>query len=200
MMLADKYWRALPATARAALLMVIGCILFSITGGLIKLLGQRLDSLQIAFFRSLFGFLAILPLVLRNKGAHAFRTTHPYGHFLRGAVGVAAMVAGFYATTRLPLTDSTAISFTAPLFMILTAVFLLGEKVRWRRGLATLAGFMGVLVIVRPDSGALDEAAIIGLLGARQPRSKCSVPEPARPAGGICGPGAAPVPQRDNQR
>ena len=114
----DRHWRALPVAVRAALLMVIACILFSITGGLIKLLGQRLDSLQIAFFRSLFGFLVILPLVLRNKGHHAFRTTHPYGHFLRGAVGVAAMVAGFYATTRLALIDSTAISFTAPLFMI----------------------------------------------------------------------------------
>jgi drug/metabolite transporter (DMT)-like permease len=118
------------------------------------------------FFRSLFGFLVILPLVLSGKGHHAFRTTHPDGHFLRGAVGVAATVAGFYATTRLPLTDSTAISFTAPLFMILTAIFVLGEKVRWRRGLATIAGFIGVLVIVRPDSGALDEAAMIGLLGA----------------------------------
>jgi drug/metabolite transporter (DMT)-like permease len=72
------------------------------------------------------------------------------------------MVAGFYATTRLPLTDSTAISFTAPLFMILTAIFLLGETVRWRRGLATLAGIIGVLVMVRPDSGTLDVAAAVG--------------------------------------
>jgi drug/metabolite transporter (DMT)-like permease len=76
------------------------------------------------------------------------------------------MVAGFYATTRLPLTDSTAISFTAPLFMILTAIFLLGETVRWRRGLATLAGFIGVLVMVRPDSGTLDLAAAVGLFAA----------------------------------
>jgi drug/metabolite transporter (DMT)-like permease len=76
------------------------------------------------------------------------------------------MVAGFYATTRLPLTDSTAISFAAPLFMILTAIFLLGETVRWRRGLATLAGFVGVLVMVRPDRGALEPAALVGLLGA----------------------------------
>ena len=105
MKLGDRYWSALPIALRAALLMVIACILFSITGGLIKFLGQRLDSLQIAFFRSLFSFIAILRLVLRNKGHHAFRTTHPYGHFLRGAVGVAAMVAGLYATTRLPLTD-----------------------------------------------------------------------------------------------
>ena len=76
------------------------------------------------------------------------------------------MVTGFYTTTRLPLTDSTAISFTAPLFMIVTAIFLLGEKVRWRRGLATAAGFVGVIVMVRPDSGALDIAALVGLLGA----------------------------------
>ena len=166
MRLARGGWERLPLAVRAALLMVTGCLLFSVMGALVKLLGQRLDSFQIAFFRCFFGFLAILPLVLSKKGHHAFRTTHFYGHFLRGAVGVAAMVGGFYATTRLPLTDSTAISFTAPLFMILAAIFLLGEKVRWRRGLATVAGFIGVLVMVRPDSGTLDAAAMVGLFAA----------------------------------
>jgi drug/metabolite transporter (DMT)-like permease len=166
MRLARSGWEGLPLAVRAALLMVTGCLLFSIMGALVKLLGQRLDSFQIAFFRCFFGFLAILPFVLRKKGHHAFRTTHFYGHFLRGAVGVAAMVAGFYAVTRLALTDSTAISFTAPLFMILTAIFMLGEKVRWRRGLATVAGFIGVLVMVRPDSGTLDVAAMVGLFAA----------------------------------
>jgi drug/metabolite transporter (DMT)-like permease len=159
-------WQRLPRPVRAAVLMVTGCLLFSVMGALVKLLGQRLDSFQIAFFRCFFGFLAVLPFVLPKKGHHAFRTIHHYGHFIRGAVGVGAMVAGFYATTRLPLTDSTAISFTAPLFMILTAIFLLGEKVRWRRGLATIVGFIGVLVMVRPDSGTLDIAAVVGLFGA----------------------------------
>jgi len=135
-------------------------------GALLKLCGQRLDSSQIAFFRCFFGFIAFLPFVLLKKGRRAFRTTHFYGHFLRAATGVAAIIAGFCATTRLPLTDSTAISFTAPLFMILTAIFLLGEKVRWRRGLATVAGFIGVLVMVRPDSGTLDVAAMVGLFAA----------------------------------
>jgi drug/metabolite transporter (DMT)-like permease len=157
---------ALPLSVRAVLLMVTGCLLFSIMGALVKLLGQRLDSFQIAFFRCFFGFIAFLPFVLLKKGRRAFRTTHFYGHFLRAAIGVAAIIAGFYATTRLPLTDSTAISFTAPLFMILTSIFLLGEKVRWRRGLATVAGFIGVLVMVRPDSGTLDVAAMVGLFAA----------------------------------
>src|SRR5437762_8317433 len=108
MRLVRSSWQALPPAVRAALLMVTGCFLFSIMGALVKLLGQRLDSFQIAFFRCLFGFAAILPFVLPKKGHQAFRTTHHYGHFLRGAIGVGAMVAGFYATTRLPLTDSTA--------------------------------------------------------------------------------------------
>ncbi len=164
--LARTSWEALPLSVRAVLLMVTGCLLFSIMGALVKLLGQRLDSFQIAFFRCFFGFIAFLPFVLLKKGRRAFRTTHFYGHFLRAAIGVAAIIAGFYATTRLPLTDSTAISFTAPLFMILTAIFLLGEKVRWRRGLATVAGFIGVLVMVRPDSGTLDVAAMVGLFAA----------------------------------
>jgi drug/metabolite transporter (DMT)-like permease len=165
-MLAGSGWKALPLAVRAVLLMVTGCLLFSIMGALVKLLGQRLGSAQIAFFRCFFGFIATLPFVLFKPGRHAFRTTHFCSHFLRGAVGVAGLVAGFYATTRLPLTDSTAISFTAPLFMILTAIFLLGEKVRWRRGFATVAGFIGVLVMVRPDGGTLDVAAVVGLFAA----------------------------------
>src|SRR5260370_10531001 len=131
-------------------------------GALVKLLGQGVDSFQIAFFRCFFGFIAFLPFVLLKKGRRAFRTTHFYSHFPRAAIGVAAIIAGFYATTRLPLTDSTAISFTAPLFMILTAIFLLGEKVRWRRGLAPLAGVIRVLGMVPPDCGALVLAPMRG--------------------------------------
>jgi drug/metabolite transporter (DMT)-like permease len=50
--------------------------------------------------------------------------------------------------------------------MILTAIFVLGERVRWRRGLATMAGFIGVLIMVRPDRGAIDAAAAVALLSA----------------------------------
>jgi drug/metabolite transporter (DMT)-like permease len=61
MRLALGGWKRLPLAVRAALLMVTGCLLFSVMGALVKLLGQRLDSFQIAFFRCFFGFLAILP-------------------------------------------------------------------------------------------------------------------------------------------
>jgi len=85
-----RSWRALPLSVRAVLLMVTGSLLFSVMGALVKLLGQQIDSFQIAFFRCFFGFIAILPFVLLKPGRHAFRTTYFYGHFLRGALGVAA--------------------------------------------------------------------------------------------------------------
>jgi drug/metabolite transporter (DMT)-like permease len=159
-------WRALPGTVRGAALMLVGCLLFSLMGAIVKLLGRRLDSGEVAFFRCLFGFAATLPFLWRARGRHAFRTTHPLGHFLRGVLSVASMIAGFYATTQLPLTTSTAISFTSPMFMIPVAIVLLGESVRWRRGLATFVGFLGVLVMVRPDRAIFDGAVLVGLLAA----------------------------------
>jgi drug/metabolite transporter (DMT)-like permease len=71
-MRARSGWEALPLAGRAVLLMVTGCLLFSIMGALVKLLGQRLGSSQIAFFRCFFGFIAILPFFLLTPGRHAF--------------------------------------------------------------------------------------------------------------------------------
>src|ERR1700761_7313684 len=118
-------WLAMPVNVRAPLTMLVGCLSFAIMGALVKLLGQRLDSMQISFFRCFFAFVATAPFILSKKGHHAFRTIHPVGLLMRGAIGVAGMLTAFFATTHLPLTTSTAISFTTPLFMIPIAVLLL---------------------------------------------------------------------------
>src|SRR5215472_178497 len=110
MKLGDRYWRALPVAVRKALLMVIACLLFSITGGLIKLLGQRLDSLQIAFFASLRLCRDAAPRA-SQQGASRIPDDPSLWPFPARRGRVASMVAGFHATTRLPRTDSTAISF-----------------------------------------------------------------------------------------
>lgn len=145
--------------------MLLGCTLFALMGAVGKLLGATYDSFQIAFFRSLFGFLTVLPLAMW-AGLAALRTRHPLRHLSRGLIGAFGMFCGFYALTHLPLADSTAISFTTPLFLVLLAMLILGERVRWRRGTATVVGFLGVMLMVRPGAGVLDIAAAVGLLGA----------------------------------
>ena len=75
------------------------------------------------------------------------------------------MLCGFYAITHLAYADAVAISYARTLFLIPLAVLLLGETVQIRRWSATAAGFLGVLVIVRP-AGDVEPATLIAVGGA----------------------------------
>lgn len=158
-------WVALPGNARGALWMIASGIGFTFMALLIKLLGDRLDSFQIAFFRCLIGFLAILPFVA-GYGLSSLRTRSLGIHLLRGIFGLVAMFSSYYAVAHMPLASYTALSFTKPLFSTVLAVIILHEVVRWRRWSATLVGFVGVLVMVRPGAGTFDAAALFALTDA----------------------------------
>ena len=155
-------WLALPGNARGALWMVASGVVFTVMALMIKLLGTRLDSFQIAFFRCLIGLLAIMPIVA-GYGLSSLRTRSLGIHLLRGLGGLVAMFASYYAIARMPLASYTALSFTKPLFSTVLAVIILHEAVRWRRWTATLIGFIGVLVMVRPGAGTFDTAALFAL-------------------------------------
>ncbi len=157
---------ALSPNMRGALWLIAGSMCFTGVGVLIKLLGRELDSLQVAFFRCIFGLLFVLPLMLRRNFA-SLRSKRHFAHFWRAALGTASMAIGFYALTHLTLAAVTSISFTTPLFVIVVAVLFLGEKVRWRRWTATAVGFVGVLVMMRPggESG-FDPVMLMALFGA----------------------------------
>lgn len=148
-----------------ALWMIASGIVFSAQGAIVKLLGMRLDSFEIAFFRCVFGLLVVLPFVFRG-GTALFLTGRPGLHVMRALVGVSGMFCGMYALTRLPLADATAISFAKPLFAVVLAATFLGELVGWRRWTATAAGFVGVVVIVRPGTQTFELAHVAALLGA----------------------------------
>lgn len=158
-------WSALPSNVRAAIWILIASAGFSAMGALIKLLSASLDSFQIVFFRSVAGFLVMVPIAL-HAGRHVWRTRHPRLHLARGAAGITAMSCGFYALAHLPLATAVAITFTKPLFMIVLAVMFLGESVRWRRWSATAVGFLGVLIMLRPGSGGLEPAMLVALMQA----------------------------------
>jgi drug/metabolite transporter (DMT)-like permease len=160
-----RRWQRLPANAQGALWLTLSALLFTTMSALVKSLGAHLDSFQLAFFRAVFGFLLILPFALA-KGPGIFRTTRLREHISRGVCGSIGMTCGFYALTHLSLAEATAIGFTKPLFLIVLAALILHETVRARRWSATAVGFLGVLIMLRPDDGVLEPAALVGLLGA----------------------------------
>ena len=157
--------RRLPPNVQGALWLVSGGFIFTSTSAMIRLLSTQVESVQTAFFRAVISVILLLPMIAagRVKPWHSKRIV---GHFWRTAMGTGSMVLGFYAVTLLPLADATAIAFSQPLFSVVVAALLLGEKVRWRRWSATVIGFAGVLIMVRPGEGSLQLGALVALANA----------------------------------
>ncbi len=144
--------------------MLAGGAAFTVMGALIKHLSQTLPITVIVFFRMLTALLMLLPWVLRQGGSNLL-TPQPGLHLLRAVTGFLALICLVYALSRLIFADAIALSFTTPLWMIITAAVLLRETAGSRRALATAFGFGGVLVIVRPHMNP-DPAMLAALASA----------------------------------
>ena len=124
-------------------------ITFAVLNALMRGLALDLDPLQTQFLRYLFGLLVMLPLVVR-AGVAAYRPRNIGGQFARGAVHTFGLALWFMAIPHITLAETTAIGFTGPIFIMIGAALMFGEKMRWERWLAALIGFAGVLIVVAP--------------------------------------------------
>ena len=165
MRLAVAHFRGLPPNVQGALWLVSGGFIFTCNGVMIRLLSDQVESVQTAFFRAFFSVLMLAPLMLSGL-VKPWHSTRIAGHFWRTLMGTTSMVLGFYAVSMLPLADATALGFSQPLFSVCAAALIIGEKVRWRRWSATIVGFLGELVMVRPGAGSLQPGALIALTNA----------------------------------
>lgn len=135
---------------RAILLVLSAALLFSGVGACIKALEGGVPLAMVVLFRSFFALPVMIPILLANGGLRALRTTQPGWHALRTGFGLVGMAGAFHGYATLPLATVTALGFTMPLFLTLLSIPLLGERVGMRRFAAVLAGFVGVLAILRP--------------------------------------------------
>ncbi len=159
------WWAAQPANLRGAAWQVLSNLCFALMAVGIKVAGDNIESFEIVFFRCLFGLLLTLPFLLK-AGRGAFRMHRPELHLLRALTGIGALSCGVYAITHLPLAEALTLGFTKTFFILPLAILVLGETVpRWRWAVTAL-GFVGVLIILRPDADGVDPAALIALLGA----------------------------------
>ena len=154
-----------PAPVKGALWMLVSAAALAGLTGVVRHMSAGLHPFEIAFFRSFFGLLILAPWLMRS-GLGVLRTKRLGLYTLRCALGVATMLMWFTAISMVPLADAVALGFTSPLFVILGAALFLGEVVRGRRLGATLCGFAGALIILRPGGGVLDLGAVLVLLSA----------------------------------
>lgn len=157
-----------PATLplRAALMMILSATLFGLMAVCIRMASKQLHAFEIAFFRCFFGALFALPLVFMH-GGFGFLKTDKLGFYVaRCLIGMVSMLAGFWAIVHLPLAQAVSLSYATPLFVTIGAVLFLGEVVRLRRWSAVAAGFIGVLIIMRPGADTFSTHSLIAVLAA----------------------------------
>ncbi len=131
--------------------MFLATIVLSSMHGMVRHLGGELHPFLIAFYRNLFGFIAILPLVYR-VGLPAIRPHNPRIMVLRSVSGIIAMLTWFYSLSKVPTAEATALSFTAAIFTALVSYILLKEKMKAHRWTAIFGGIIGVIIVLQPDT------------------------------------------------
>lgn len=138
-----------------------GMIAMSINDMLVKLLGSEFPLHEIIFVRAAIALIITLAIICAGGGIRNLRTRNGYILAIRGALSVCANMLFFVGLFVLPLAETTALYFIAPLIMSLLAVPLLGEKLNAPRLTAVLIGLLGVVIIVRPGSDLFRSAALL---------------------------------------
>jgi drug/metabolite transporter (DMT)-like permease len=153
------------APLHGVLWMVLAAFFFAVSVGLVRHISEHINAFEQTFFRQFMGLLIILPFVWRN-GLAGLRTRQIKTNLLRNIVGYAGISLSFYSVTLIPLAESLALQFTLPLFTIVFAMLILGERVGVHRWTATATGFLGALVILRPGLIEIDFGAVVALAAA----------------------------------
>lgn len=142
------------ARQRAILLVLASAGTFTLAAAAVKALDGGLPLPQLVFARNVFSLPVLFVMMMRAGGLRLLRPRYPLGHVMRTGSGLIGMTGAFAGFTWLPLATATALGFTMPMFLVALSVLFLGERVEWRRWLAVVAGFAGVLLVARPGFGA----------------------------------------------
>jgi drug/metabolite transporter (DMT)-like permease len=155
---------SLPAPLIAAVAMIAASLFFAGLSAIVRYLGETMHPFEVAFFRNLAGLAFMLPWLIRH-GPGGMHTGRLWLYSWRSGLSLVSMLCNFTSLVLLPFEQAIALSFTTPLFATIGAALILGERVRIRRWTATIVGFIGVLVILRPG---IDHplTASFGLSGA----------------------------------
>ncbi|MEI8393445.1 MAG: DMT family transporter [Rhodospirillaceae bacterium] len=143
-------------------LITFGYLLASASDSAVKWVSGGYPVSEIVFFSAMFSLVPFAVAVVAGGGIGVLTTRRLKLHMLRGALSLCSTFSGYYALGHMALADFYAVVFTAPLFITSLSVPINGERVDLSRWLAVVAGFVGVLIMVRPGG----DVAGLGALGA----------------------------------
>ena len=151
---------------RAVAILAAGKLLFAIQDVIIKEMSGDYPVHQIMAIRGLVAIPILLLLIHFRGGLGMLRRHRPALHLLRGALMLTAFMCFYVALAGTSLTTATALFFTAPFFITLLSIPLLGEQVGLRRFASIGVGFAGVLIVLRPDTADFSYYDLLPILAA----------------------------------
>ncbi|NUH64129.1 DMT family transporter [Sulfitobacter sp. S0837] len=149
-------------TFRAALWMIGSIASFSAMAVAGRELSGRYDTFEIMMYRSAFGVIVVLSIAWATGAWRQINRRNLGLQLLRNMAHFTGQNLWFLAVTLIPLAQVFAMEFTSPLWVVVLSIFLLGERLTAMRALAALMGFVGILIVARPDIGNLN----LGIIAA----------------------------------
>lgn len=146
---------------RGILYMLYASLLFAVMGAFAKLASGSMSSLEVVFFRNLFGVFLVGVTVFKKPFTH--EGGKPFLLFFRGFMGFAALLAFFYNIAHIPLADAITFSKTSPIFTAVFAWLFLREKLSFWGWMAVMVGFVGILLITKPEGMLLSKYDWLGI-------------------------------------
>ena len=143
----------------------LSVLFFVLMSVCIKATGDNLPLFQVVFFRN---FFALLPLIFFIYFLNLnFRSINNYKlHFLRAIIGISAMSLFFISLRYVHLVEMQTISYSSVFFISILSIFFLGEKIGYRRIIAIIIGFIGVVIILKPTSAIFSNYSILPLIAS----------------------------------
>ena len=148
------------------MLMIGAYAMFSLLDASAKYLLGQLNPPTIVFMRYVIGLGLALLWIASRREAGLFRSEHPRTQAVRGVLLLASTACNFTALQYLQLAQTAAIMFSGPLWVCALSHLMLKERVGPRRWAAVIAGFGGVLLIMRPGLTGFHPAMLLSLLAA----------------------------------
>jgi drug/metabolite transporter (DMT)-like permease len=154
------------ATIKGILLMMLAMFLLVVTDAATKWLGGTYSIGEIVLLRNIVVILPIVAIAGFTGKMADLRPVDIKSQVFRGVLNAVATLLIGISMILLPLADAESLLFAAPLFVTLFSRSILGEAVGWRRMTAVMAGFVGVIIMLRPTPDLLQPAALLGVLAA----------------------------------
>jgi len=158
-----------PAEIRLGILLTASAaLLLPVLDASAKWLGENhgIPAGEIALARFALQALLSLPLLLRQEGLAGLRPSDLGLNLFRGVLLALGSLFFFMALKAMPIADAIAIFFVEPMMITILSAVMLGERIGWRRSLAVLTGFIGALIVIRPNFAVLGLVAVLPALSA----------------------------------